>query len=441
MGDGMTKKHHLLLYSLLGVCLVIAVGFAIAAQRGKRQYARALEDAYRGTLLSSMTQMEQLRLNIDKAMLSQDEGQSAALISRIGSDAAAVQSGLSALPLSHIAMADAVKLCNQLSDYAAALLSQADAALTAEDAQLLEQLSHACAQLQQALQSAYGQMQTGSTAIAQFNRYMQDADAAVRPLEGVSKDIDYPTLIYDGPFSDVVSGGAPRGLGAQAVDSAQALACARDFLGDCGQDVALTQESGGTIPAWGVRAQGAAGVLQLAVTKQGGNVLWMFPESAQYEPSYGLEDCKQAAQAFFSAHGYGDMALTFWQVYAGMATLSYAAVQDGVILYPDLIKVQVRMDTLAIVGLEARRYLSSHTQRSSLTPAVSQEEAQGAVSERLNVRQARLCVIPQNSRELLCWEFTGDYNGDTYYVYIDAQTGRQADIPKLVQSASGPMSE
>ena len=58
MGDGMTKKHHLLLYSLLGVCLVIAVGFAIAAQRGKRQYARALEDAYRGTLLSSMTQME-----------------------------------------------------------------------------------------------------------------------------------------------------------------------------------------------------------------------------------------------------------------------------------------------------------------------------------------------------------------------------------------------
>lgn len=98
-----------------------------------------------------MTQMEQLRLNIDKAMLSQDEGQSAALISRIGSDAAAVQSGLSALPLSHIAMADAVKLCNQLSDYAATLLSQADAALTAEDAQLLEQLSHACAQLQQAL--------------------------------------------------------------------------------------------------------------------------------------------------------------------------------------------------------------------------------------------------------------------------------------------------
>ena len=42
MGDGMTKKHHLLLYSLLGVCLVIAVGFAIAAQRGKRHFFLSL---------------------------------------------------------------------------------------------------------------------------------------------------------------------------------------------------------------------------------------------------------------------------------------------------------------------------------------------------------------------------------------------------------------
>ena len=406
MGDGMTKKHHLLLYAILGVCLAAAIALAIAAQRGRRRYAAALEDAYRGTILTCMTQMEQLRLNIDKALLSQDEGQSAALIGRIGSDAAAVQSGLSALPLSHIAMADAVKLCNQLSDYAAALLEQADAALPAADAQLLSRLSAACAQLQQALQSAYGQMRTGGMTLAQFNRYMQDADAAARPLEGISRDIDYPTLIYDGPFSDAVGSGAPRGLGSQSVDGTQALACAQAFLGECAQEVALTQESGGDIPAWGVRAQGTAGALQLAVTKQGGSVLWMFPESAQYEPRYGLEDCQQAAQAFFAAHGYGDMALTFWQVYAGMATLSYAAVQDGVLLYPDLIKVQVRMDTLDIVGLEARRYLSSHTQRTELSPDISQEEAQGMVSERLSVRRARLCVIPQigraSCRERVC---------------------------------------
>ena len=40
MGDGMTKKHHLLLYSLLGVCLVIAVGYpAEDAPRPKQRKA------------------------------------------------------------------------------------------------------------------------------------------------------------------------------------------------------------------------------------------------------------------------------------------------------------------------------------------------------------------------------------------------------------------
>ena len=68
-------------------------------------------------------------------------------------------------------------------------------------------------------------------------------------------------------------------------------------------------------------------------------------------------------------------------MYGGMATLSYAAVQDGVLLYPDLVKVQLRLDTLAVVGLEARHYLSSHTRRNSLTPAVSRRQAEAAVSE------------------------------------------------------------
>ena len=64
-----------------------------------------------------------------------------------------------------------------------------------------------------------------------------------------------------------------------------------------------------------------------------------------------------------------------------------------------------------------------------------------AVSERLTVTGARLCVIPLNAREYLCWQFTGAYNGQTYYVYIDAQTGAQRDIQRLVVSSEGPKAE
>ena len=239
----------------------------------------------------------------------------------------------------------------------------------------------------------------------------------------------------------VVSEDAPRGLGGETITREQAVARAAEFVGTEHQNAVFSQESGGSIPAYDVQVTLPDTVLHLAVTRQGGQVLWMFPETAGFTARYGLEECKQAAQRFFSAHGYGEMELTFWQMYGGMATLSYAAVQDGVLLYPDLIKIQLRLDTLAVVGLEARHYLSSHTRRGNLTPAVSRSQAQAAVSERLTVTGARLCVIPLNAREYLCWQFTGAYNGQTYYVYIDAQTGAQRDIQRLVVSSEGPKAE
>ena len=76
-----------------------------------------------------------------------------------------------------------------------------------------------------------------------------------------------------------------------------------------------------------------------------------------------------------------------------------------------------------------------------MSHSVSRRQAEAAVSERLRVSGARLCVIPLNGKESLCWQFTGVYNGQTYYVYIDARTGRQRDIQRLVVSAEGPKAE
>ena len=437
----MQKKHHIVLYSLLALCAVLAAAYAVEAESGSRRTSETLEEAYRGALLSAMTQMEQARLNIDKVLVSQDAGQSARLLGRVSSDAAAARSSLSALPLAHSAMGGAVKLCGQLSDYAESLLARADDALSEEAVSTLTALGHACDELLDGLKRAYGQMRTGQIRFTGQDAYMADADGISRPLEGAAGDIDYPTLIYDGPFSDVISEGAPRGLGEEQITQEEAVRLAAEFVGADPESAVFTQESGGSIPAYDVRVTRGDVTLDLAVTRQGGRVLWMFPETAGFEPRWGLEESKQAAADFLTAHGYGEMRLTFWQMYGGMATLSYAAVQDGVLLYPDLVKAQVRLDTLEVVGLEARHYLSSHTARQNLTPKITQQSAAQAVSDRLRLTDTRLCLIPLNRREYLCWEFTGEYNGQTYYVYIDAQSGQQRDIQRLVVTGEGPKAE
>ena len=73
--------------------------------------------------------------------------------------------------------------------------------------------------------------------------------------------------------------------------------------------------------------------------------------------------------------------------------------------------------------------------------AVTTAQGRAAVSNRLQITDARLCVIPLDAREYLCWQFIGSYRGQTCYVYMDAHTGQQRDIQRLVVTADGPKAE
>jgi hypothetical protein len=62
--------------------------------------------------------------------------------------------------------------------------------------------------------------------------------------------IDYPSLIYDGAFSDARHLGAPQGLPAETITKEQALTIATEFVGaDRVQSVQEAGEIQGVIPA------------------------------------------------------------------------------------------------------------------------------------------------------------------------------------------------
>ena len=111
--------------------------------------------------------------------------------------------------------------------------------------------------------------------------------------------------------------------------------------------------------------------------------------------------------------------------------------QQGVLLYPDLLTVQVRMDTLEVVGLEARAYWTNHVQRSLPEPALADVEAAALLSDQAEAQEHRLCLIPEGEGETLCWQFTVTRSGETYLVYLDAQDGREIAIRKLIPLENG----
>ena len=442
----MQKKHHIMLYTFLSLALVMSIGIAVWQGQRAAQLGRALEDVYSAAVLETIGQLQSMEVKMNKLMVAGSPQTGVELLSQISRQAGEVQNNLSVLPLSHVAMEPTVKFAAQVSDYADALVMQVaqGTPLNETDIKQMSQMITNCILLSGQLQAAQQQMITQSMQYtAENSTFYQEMAADARPLEQVGdKDngIDYPTLIYDGAFSDARHMGTPQGLPEGDVTKEQAMEIAREFVGSSRVlGVKESASTAGVIPTWGMEVAISDNTLLVEVTVKGGKVLWMMPERAQFSQTLTIDQCKEKAVAFLKEKGFGDIEASYYQVYDGLAVINYAALQDAVLLYPDLVKVQVRMDTGEIVGLEANNYWMNHRTRELPEVKVTEEKAREMVSGILTINAARLCLIPFRNTEKLCYEFSATWNDSQYLVYVDAETGEEREILKVIDSATGPL--
>lgn len=146
--------------------------------------------------------------------------------------------------------------------------------------------------------------------------------------------------------------------------------------------------------------------------------------------------CQRAAIDFASRVGFDDMLVVWSSSADGECVVNLAPVQDGAILYPDLVKVKIRESDTTAIGLDASHYAMNHCVRMLATPTVSVESAKSAISLQ-NVSDGRLALIPlRETQEVLTYEFECHEDG-TYYIYVDAQTGDEVNILYVIEDENG----
>jgi germination protein YpeB len=106
-----------------------------------------------------------------------------------------------------------------------------------------------------------------------------------------------------------------------------------------------------------------------------------------------------------------------------------------------MVQVIVSLDSGNIAAYDANKFLLSHTQRTLPEPKISEQEARARVNKNLNIEEVRLALIPlDNLQEKLTYEVKGKIDEDTYYVYINAETGFQEKILLIVETPQGSRS-
>ncbi|MBR5288266.1 MAG: germination protein YpeB [Clostridia bacterium] len=369
--------------------------------------------------------MSDIEINLQKLLIACGAAQSVELLSRTALLAQQVENGLSRLPLEINTAANAMKFTGQMGDYAIALAAQVSGGsmLSGDDEQRLRQLLEACRSLNEYL--------------ASNGRMIYSADVRMQDvLPGEAQETVYPTLIYDGPFSDG-KGGTPKGLTGERITREEARQIAARAAGTTADRTQDAWDSGGAFEAFGFTAQTPQGNINVQITGQGGHVLWMMPEKAEFSAKKDRETCLDAAKIWLADVGFGQMEPCFVQEYDGMIVANFASLQDGVLIYPDQVKVQVSMESGTVVGAECSQYLTNHAERKDLVPKVERETAREMVSDRLEILSERLCLIPGHEREQLCWGFEGAYQDAVYWVFVDARTGKTADLLRVIDTPQG----
>ena len=381
---------------------------------------------------------EGMSVNFRKLLVAGETGQMQALLNETALQTQGALSNLALLPLGQETVSATLKFINQAGDFASALSVRLGngGELTPEDYAALERLSETAAAFSVRMGRLLDRYEGGE---AVFD-ISEDGtgEESLYPITGPATD--YPALLYDGPFSDGRTDGEFKLLaGLAQVDEAAARQALVAFVGQQAADVRFTGESEIPVDCYEYALRLGDYSLSAGVTRAGGQLLYLLCDSAVEDVNLTDRQAVDAARAFLLSRGYGEMEMSYSSRFGGIMTVNFAAVQNGVVLYPDLVKVQVSMADGAIIGLEAANYLMNHVPRALELPALTEQDAAQRIGGALTPVATRLCVIPENTSEYLCYEVTATSGSDTFLVYIDAMSGIERRLMQVISDDNGSL--
>ena len=440
--------------SVIVVLFSIIVILGVYAYMKQREFRIASENSYNLAFFELVDYVQNVENYLGKSLISTTPEHGAETLTRVWREANLAQAYLAQLPIGSHELENTTKFLNQVSEYSYSLSKKNiyNESLKQEDLDNLKQLHDYSIELENTLIQLSDDINNGRIKWGELTK--KGTTVFATQVSNISKDSfsnleenfhEYAGLIYDGAFSEHITKAEKVGLTGADISEEDAKNKVKQFVGEENiEEITMNGLSENTdMPTYDFNIKlknkdNDENNMVVSISKKGGHIVFSNYNRNVEAETMGYEKANEYGINYLTEKGFTNMKETYYLKQNGILTINYAYQQDGVVMYPDLIKVKVALDNGEILGIETTGYLNSHMERNLATPKISKEEAKKTLNKNLNIAYEGLAVIPTEYKtEVLCWEFKGKINDTEFLVYINAENGREEDILTIVNTPDG----
>ena len=401
---------------------------------------------YQSAMESLSSEMENISITLGKALYVGTPATFTALTNRLVLQTGTASAALNALPANHQSTETVSKFLNQVSDYSLSLSSSVAKGqeISPKERENLVKLSKIAKNLSDGFNDAQAIYNTTENWENEIDNTLNDVEIpndSLSPLGQTEEALsDYPTLIYDGPFSDHILEKNPEMLkNAKAISESAAKNLAAKYLSMDSDDLYLSRMEEGKMPAYVFEFKGGT----ISITKKGG-YLCSFRKTRGINPTGAdYDSAVETAKKYIKTLEIGNFETSYYFADEGVCVVNFAFLQDDTICYPDLIKIGVALDNNEVVFYEARGFLMNHKARTLKVPIHTTKDAAQVISPHLKIKSTHMAIIPSGGqKELYCYEFlcTGEEK-EEILVYVNTETLNEEQIFILLKTDGGTLTK
>lgn len=421
------------------------IGLATAyglAQSAASEYSIQLENVYQKNLYDLVESVNNTETKLSKILAASEGGLQKKLLVEVSQNAELAENSISSLPISQNSLADSVKFINQMGGYTQTLADKLaqGGSLTKSDLKTLNELHESVSEMKtqinkfvKKVQKNYSILQQSLNLDGDFNDFTID----ISSLKGES--VDYPTMIYDGPFSDAELDMTVKGLKGDTLSKEE---CKKE-VEKAFKNYSSIDYSGEINSRFETFTYHVTNTdnqkLFVQVSKIGGHIITVSGRgnSAQSK-KISYNDAKKIALDFAAENGIENAEVVWHDQIGSDVYLNIAPTSNGIILYPDLVKVKIDMSTSTVVGYDASSYFLNHIERALKAPAKNSSTYRNKISSDFEIVSTKTVLAPLDyGREVICFEYECTKGGATYYIYLNVDTGEEENVLKVIQTTDG----